>query len=273
MKPRDKKRCSVLNITTNLTLTLESIAKTPIEQAFITGGLCFAFTLVGSVLIFLGGTPRNGLYSYGMGFSAGMMLAASFMSLLLPSMEQGGLIPAVTGLLAGFTIIHFVNKLVPHEHVLKGYEGGEVFRRKLKTAWLIALAMIIHNIPEGFAVGALTYYSFIDGLLLAVAIGIQNIPEGMAVALPFKAIGTGTAHALRLVFISAIVEPIAAILAVALSMISKAIIPYTLSFAAGAMIYVVSHEVIPETHSEKREIKATVGLIIGVVIMAILEAI
>ncbi|MEM4717394.1 MAG: ZIP family metal transporter [Desulfurococcaceae archaeon] len=262
-----------MSIINNFATLLESIAKTPIERALITGGFCFAFTIMGSIPILLDRTSKNNLYTYGMGFSAGVMLAASFISLLLPSMEQGGLVPAVSGLLLGFVTIYFVNNLVPHEHLLKGYEGGEIFRRKLKTAWLIALAMIIHNIPEGFAVGALTYYSFVDGLLLAVAIGLQNIPEGMAVALPFKAIGVGMVQAIKLVLISAIIEPLAALLAVVFSMISTGIIPYTLSFAAGAMIYVVSHEVIPETHSERREIKATIGLIIGVAVIAILDTI
>lgn len=245
----------------------------PVEQALITGMVCFVFTMTGSIPALIGKSTRPELYPYGMGFSAGMMLAASFISLLASSIEQGGLVPATAGLILGFLAMHLVNELIPHEHVFKGYEGGEAFRRKLKTAWLIALAMIIHNIPEGFAVGALTYYSFTEGLLLAIAIGLQNIPEGMAVALPFRTVGVGKKQALRLVFISAVVEPAAAVLAAVLSMLSNMIVPYALSFAAGAMIYVVSHEVIPETHSEKREIKATIGLIIGVLVMTILGSI
>lgn len=247
--------------------------RSPVEQALITGMVCFVFTMAGSIPVLVGKSTRLELYPYGMGFSAGMMLAASFISLLAPSIERGGIIPAITGLLLGFLVIHIVNGLVPHEHIFKGFEGGEALRRKLKTAWLIALAMIIHNIPEGFAVGALTYYSFIDGLFLAIAIGLQNIPEGMAVALPFSSVGVKKRQALKLVFVSAIVEPAAATLAAVLSMLSNIIVPYALSFAAGAMLYVVSHEVIPETHSEKREIKATIGLIAGVLVMTILDAI
>lgn len=262
-----------MNIQLELLTDTQGLVANPVEQALISGMVCFLFTMIGSIPALLGKPGRTELYPYGMGFSAGMMLGAAFISLLSTSIEQGGLLPASTGLILGFIAIYVINELTPHEHIFKGYEGGEAFKRKIKTAWLIALAMIIHNIPEGFAVGALTYHSFIDGLLLAVAIGIQNIPEGMAVALPFSAVGVKRKQALKLVFISAIVEPASAVLAAILSMISNAMIPYTLSFAAGAMIYVVSHEVIPETHSEKREIKATIGLIIGVLVMTILDAI
>ncbi len=251
--------------------TIQNVSDSVIVQSFLAACIGFILTVAGSLPAFLGVKFGGGILPYGMGFASGIMITASFTSLLLPAVEVGGIIPAPVGFLIGALSVYIMDRFLPHEHLVKGYEGSEKLRTKLRAAWLMAIAIVIHNVPEGAAVGAAVVESLKDGVVLAVAIGIQNIPEGLAVALPLISVGKNVKHALWLVVLSGVVEPIAATATAALAIISRAILPYILSFAAGAMIYVVSHEIIPETHSERREVKATAALLTGLILMLILD--
>lgn len=252
---------------------IECLSPSPVAQAFLAGCIGFILTVAGGIPA-LFSSRANGygdFLSIGLGFSAGVMIAASFTSLLIPSAEVGGVIPAVVGFLTGGIAVYTMDRLLPHEHLVKGFEGPEKLRRKLRAAWLLAMAIVIHNIPEGAAVGAAVVESLRRGVLLAIAIGIQNIPEGLAVALPLIAIDRRVGRAMAITFFSGFIEPIAALFTASLVTVLSGLLPYMLSFAAGAMIYVVSHEIIPETHSEKREIKATIALLTGLVTMFALD--
>lgn len=243
-----------------------------VGQAFLAATIGFALTVAGALPALLGLKAGDKVMAYGMGFAAGVMISASFTSLLIPAEEIGGIFPAIVGFLLGALVMHAMNRALPHEHLMRGYEGPERLRRRLRTAWLLAFAIIIHNIPEGAAVGAAVADSLRDGVILAIAIGIQNIPEGLAVAIPLITAGKRLRLAMGLAVLSGLVEPVAAAGAAAVVTLSRALLPYMLSFAAGAMMYVVSHEIIPETHEGGREIRATAGLIIGLIAMFALDA-
>ncbi len=243
-----------------------------VGQAFLAATIGFALTVVGAFPALLGLRAGDAVMAYGMGFAAGVMISASFTSLLIPAEEVGGVLPVIVGFVLGALATHAMNEALPHEHLMRGYEGPEKLRRRLRAAWLLAFAIIIHNIPEGAAVGAAVAESLRDGVILAIAIGIQNIPEGLAVALPLITAGKRLRLAMGLAVLSGAVEPIAAAGAAAVVTLSRALLPYMLSFAAGAMMYVVSHEIIPETHEGGREIRATAGLIIGLIAMFALDA-
>jgi len=255
-----------------LTSAIENITDLIIIQSFLVACIGFILTLVGAIPALMGAKVGEAIISYGMGFAAGVMISASFTSLLIPAVEIGGIVPTAVGFMLGALTVYAMDRILPHEHIVKGYEGSEKLRRKLKAAWLLAIAIIIHNIPEGAAVGAAVIESLRGGVLLAIAIGIQNIPEGLAVSLPLATANKKVGQALWIAVLSGIVEPISALFAAILASISRGILPYMLSFAAGAMVYVVSHEIIPETHSEKREIRATIALLIGLILMFALDA-
>lgn len=257
----------------NLLVTgIQGITTSVVFQAFLVACISFLLTVSGALPALMGIKAGEKMLTYGMGFAAGVMISASFTSLLIPALEVGGIIPAIAGFFIGSLAVHIANSVLPHEHMIKGYEGPEKLKRKLKIAWLLVFAMIIHNIPEGAAVGAAVAESIKSGIILAIAIGVQNIPEGLATALPFISIKRDLKQAMVLITLSGIVEPVAAASAAVLATMFKGLLPYILSFAAGAMMYVVSHEIIPETHEEKREIKSTAGLIVGLALMLALDA-
>ncbi|MGQ4834137.1 MAG: ZIP family metal transporter [Candidatus Asgardarchaeia archaeon] len=239
--------------------------------ALLVGSICMILTFIGALPAILGKRITDKFIDVGLGFSAGIMIVASFTSLILPGIELGGIMPVVYGFVVGAFVIFGVDKIAPHKHFVKGYEGPEKLRERLKVVWLLVIAVIIHNFPEGLAVGASVAYGLKDGVMMAIAIGIQDIPEGLAVALPLVSIGKDTKKALWIAFLSGAVEPIMALIPVALTSLSMMMLPFLFGFAAGAMIYVVSHEVIPETHRHGYEDYATLGLIIGFVIMLFLD--
>jgi len=251
---------------------IQSVSSSIVVQSFLASCIGFVLTVVGALPVLAGSRIGTAAMPYGMGFAAGVMISASFTSLLIPATELGGIVQIFTGFFVGAIAVYSMDRLLPHEHLLKGFEGPEKLKTKLRAAWLLAIAVIIHNIPEGAAVGAAVANSLKDGVVLAIAIGIQNVPEGLAVALPLSTAGKKTGYSMWIAVLSGAVEPIAAALAAAVAYTSRAVLPYLLSFAAGAMIYVVSHEIIPETHAEKREIRATLGLLIGLITMFALDA-
>ena len=211
-----------------------------------------------------------------LGFAAGVMLAASSFSLLVPALEDpvvndwtDVLMVVALGFALGGIFVHLADKYVPHAHFKKGEEGP---RSTLARVWLLILAITIHNFPEGLAVGV----SFgledpLTGISVAVAIGLQNMPEGLAVAAPLVREGYPRGKAVLLALATGLVEPIGGILGVSIVTVAAFLLPYGLAFAAGAMIFVVGDEMIPESHSSGNARVATWGIMIGFVIMMTLD--
>jgi ZIP family zinc transporter len=204
-----------------------------------------------------------------LGFSAGVMLAATSFSLIVPAIELSGPWVAVFGVVLGAFVLHLVDRSVPHFHPFLGAEGPS---SKLPRVWLFVLAITIHNFPEGLAVGvSFGTGDVAAGLVIALAIGLQNMPEGLAVALPLLREGYSRGKSLWYGTLTGLVEPVGGLLGVALVSIFIPILPWGLAFAAGAMLFVVSDEMIPESHRKGFEREATFGLIAGFVVMMALD--
>ena len=204
-----------------------------------------------------------------LGFSAGVMLAATSFSLIVPALDLGGPWVAVLGLILGALVLHLVDRFIPHFHPIIGAEGPP---SKLSKVWLFVIAITIHNFPEGLAVGV----SFgggdaAAGLVIALAIGLQNMPEGLAVALPLLREKYSRIKSLGYATLTGLVEPVGGLLGVALISVFQPILPWGLAFAAGAMLFVVSDEMIPESHRKGFAREATFGLIAGFVVMMFLD--
>jgi len=213
------------------------------------------------------------LIDLGLGFSSGVMIVAAFTSLLMPSIETYGIKSTIIGLIIGAILVHIVNILVPHEHLVKGFEGPRAALSRLKTVWLVALAIIIHNIPEGLTIGAASAYSIEDGVTVGIAIGIQDLPEGLAVAIPVLATTRSRRLALAVGALSGVTEIVTAVLAALLGSGVAALLPYLMGLGAGAMIYVVSHESLPETHRSGHETRSTIAFFAGFIVMLILDTV
>jgi ZIP family zinc transporter len=239
--------------------------------AFLVGSICMVLTFVGAIPSVLGKRVSPTLLDSGLGFSAGIMIVASFTSLLLPAIDIGGIVPTLMGFIIGAFAIYLIENLLPHEHLVKGYEGPEHFKHRVKAIWMTVIAIVIHNFPEGLAVGASVVYDLRTGIMTAIAIGIQDIPEGLAVTLPLILMGKRVRKVLLIGFLSGASEPIMALIPVLITAYSFTLLPYVLGFGAGAMVYVISHEVIPESHRHGNENLATLGLLIGFIIMLILD--
>ncbi|MEM3797888.1 MAG: ZIP family metal transporter [Candidatus Bathyarchaeia archaeon] len=205
-----------------------------------------------------------------LGFSAGVMLAATFFSLLIPAISIGGIWVAVLGIVLGTVALHLADRLVPHFHPTLGEEGRP---SKLSRFWLFTLAVTIHNFPEGLAVGvSFGTGDIAAGLVVAVAIGLQNMPEGLAVALPMLREGYSRRKSLGYSTLTGLIEPIGGLLGVALVSVFHQFLPLALAFAAGAMLFVVSDEIIPESHRKGFERQATFGLVVGFIVMMLLDS-
>ncbi len=239
------------------------------------GGLiAFSLTVAGALFALparlLGERRRYLVLDAGLGFSAGVMVTASFTSLILPGIRVGGLPPVLLGLLLGAAAMYVVEHRVPHQHVVKGFEGPEWAKRRLEAAWLVALAIIVHNLPEGMAIGAAAAYEPGEGVALGVAIGVQDLPEGLAVTLPLLLAGHGLARALLVGVVSGAAEPLLAVPTAFLAS-PAAVLPVALGFGAGAMLYVVSREALPESHCSGHEDYATLGFFTGLLVMLALD--
>lgn len=260
-------------------------------QAFLAGLFTWGCTIVGSAVVFFFKTVSRKLLDIMMGFAAGVMIAASFWSLLQPSIEYAkgnygvwSWMPAALGFLLGGFFLHFIDAVVPHLHLSKkdvseAESLPEHSRNKLSKTALLFLAITIHNFPEGLAVGvafgALSSNSspevFIGAVGLALGIGLQNVPEGAALSIPIRTDGESRLNAFYWGSMSAIVEPIGAVLGAYAVMTMTAILPYSLSFAAGAMIFVVVEELIPDSQTNGNTDVATLGLMVGFVLMMVLD--
>ncbi|MET0541318.1 MAG: ZIP family metal transporter [Variovorax sp.] len=216
------------------------------------------------------------------GFGAGVMLAASAFSLVIPGIAAaraggafGGSAWAAGGIvgsaiLLGALALLMMDRVLPHEHFIKGREGQSA--RKLRRTWLFVIAIALHNLPEGLAIGV--GYAGNEGLranALAMGIAIQDVPEGLVVAVALLAAGYKRSFAVALGMASGLVEPVGAVLGAAVVGYSAALLPWGLGFAAGAMLFVISHEIIPESHRKGHEAFATGGLMVGFVLMMLLD--
>ena len=246
---------------------------------FTASFLAGAMTAVGALPVLIGRTVTRRMNDAMLAFAAGVMLSASFFSLIIPSLEQGEAIYGSQWAAAGITalsitlgvgFIALLNETIPHQHFVQGRQGPQAV--ELSKIWLFVLAITIHNIPEGLAVGV--GYEGGDiaaGTALAVGIGLQNAPEGLAVALALVAASYSRSYAFAIASLTGVVEPAAGLLGAYAVSLSELVLPWALSFAAGAMLYVISHEIIPETHSYGYDNEATWGLTIGLVVMLLME--
>ena len=243
--------------------------------ALLAGLFTWGCTIVGSVIVFFFKNISRKLLDIMMGFAAGVMIAASFWSLLDPSLTyatQNGYgkwswFPAAAGFLLGGVALRLIDAVVPHLHLgndISKAEGIQPRKKKLSKTALLFLAITIHNFPEGLAVGV-TFGG------LAIGIGLQNVPEAAALSIPIRADGKSRIKAFYWGSMSAIVEPIGAVMGAALVMLMMAIIPYALAFAAGAMIFVVTEELIPESQTNGNTDVATLGLMVGFVVMMVMD--
>lgn len=246
-----------------------------IPLAGTTLGACIAFFLRGE----MSGHVQKAL----LGFASGVMIAASVWSLLIPSIEAAGAtggiawLPAAIGFLAGIAFLLAIDMAVPHLHADE--ETPEGRPAHLNKTTMLMLAVTIHNIPEGMAVGVV-FAGMLAGsptvtvagaIALAVGIAIQNVPEGAIIAGPLRSAGESRGKAFLSGFLSGVVEPLAALLTIALSQLITALLPYLLAFAAGAMIYVVVEELIPETAEGEHSNLGVIGCALGFVIMMVLD--
>lgn len=238
-----------------------------------------AMTAVGALPVLLGRQVSRSTTDVLLGFAAGVMLAASFFSLLMPAIANAsdrygpGFVPAtiaVCGVMVGAAVILFLDERLPHEHFVTGREGPEA--AEIKRVWLFVIAITLHNFPEGMAVGVgYGAGDIVAGSKLALGIGLQNAPEGLAVAVALLAKGYSRSYAFVVAALTGAVEPIAGLFSAIAVSYSAALLPWGMAIAAGAMIYVISHEIIPETHSHSHQRIATLGLVAGLVLMMFLD--
>jgi ZIP family zinc transporter len=236
-------------------------------------------TVVGAIPALFGRDVSRRYQDVLLGFAAGVMLAASFFSLIVPAIEAAGalyggrFVPgaiASVGLLIGVATVAAANELIPHQHFVQGRQGPEA--KALSKVWLFIAAITIHNFPEGIAVGVgFGADDLPKATALAVGIGLQNAPEGLAVAVALIAEGSPRMRAFLIASATALVEPVGGFLGVGAVTLFQVLLPWALTFAAGAMLYVISHEIIPETHSRGFQREATAGLTVGLVLMMFLD--
>ena len=257
----------------------------PVTQALIASLFTWGVTAAGAAVVFTAATVSTRLLHMSLGFAAGVMIAASFWSLLAPSIALArsmGMIPwlpAAIGFCLGGAFIRLADALLPHLHLFTAMRDAEGPRTSWDRRILLVLAITLHNIPEGLAIGVsfgaaaagLEQATLGGAIALALGIGLQNAPEGTAIALPLRADGMSRGRAWWYGQLSAAVEPVAAVIGAAAVMLMRPILPYALAFAAGAMIFVVVEEVIPEAQSEGHTDAATLACMLGFTIMMTLD--
>ena len=255
----------------------------PILAAFLATTFTWGLTAFGASFVFFFKTMNRVVLDGMLGFTGGVMVAASFWSLLAPAIEMSEgdgfikVIPAAVGFLLGAIFIFGLDKVLPHMHI--NFKETEGIKSPWQRTTLLVLAITLHNIPEGLAVGVLfggvaagiPEASIAGAVTLAIGIGIQNFPEGIAVSMPLRRMGMSRGKSFMYGQSSAIVEPIFGVLGAVAVTFFTPILPYALAFAAGAMIFVVVEEVIPETQQDKNTDIATLGFIGGFIVMMTLD--
>ena len=247
------------------------------RETIIAIGLVFPglMTALGAVPVFFTKNVSQKLLDVMLGFAAGIMLSATCFSLVMPSIEYGGgdfkaVMITSAGIVLGAFIIDMIDKFSPHEHLIDKRREG--VSSSLSQIWLFIIAITIHNFPEGMATGVgFGTENIGDGLALALGIGIQNMPEGLAVALSLMREKYSVRYAFIVAALTGLVAPVGAVLGFGLVNIFKPVLPVVLASAAGAMLFVICDEIIPETHSKGYEREATYGIIFGFVIMMVLD--
>ena len=257
----------------------------PVMQALIATCFTWLMTALGAAVVFpvknLSRRTLDGM----LGFAAGVMIAASYWSLLAPAIEMSeGMgvptwVPAVVGFVAGALSLRLVDRLLPHLHPGMSTDQAEGIKTRWQRTTLLVLAITLHNIPEGLAVGVafgaiaadLPSATLAGAVALALGIGIQNFPEGAAVSMPLRREGISRLKSFWYGQLSGIVEPVAGVLGAALVIVARPILPYALAFAAGAMIFVVIEELVPESQTGGHSHAATMGAILGFAVMMTLD--
>ncbi|MDN6319375.1 MAG: ZIP family metal transporter [Marinobacter sp.] len=237
-------------------------------------------TGIGALAIFFVKSLTERLQDSMLAGAAGVMLAASFFSLLLPGLEHGeallgstwaAALLVILGILSGAGALYYIHQRLPHEHFNLGPEGPDASH--IRRIWLFVIAITLHNFPEGMAVGVgFAGGDVRNGYVLAMGIGIQNIPEGLAVALSLMAIQYSRTRAFIIALLTGLAEPIGGVFGATLVWLAEPIMPWTLGFAAGAMLFIISNEIIPETHRNSYKTVATFSLLVGFVVMMFLDA-
>jgi zinc transporter, ZIP family len=254
-------------------------ANPAIKPALAATAITAGTTALGALPVLFARTVSRRAQDTMLGFGAGVMLAASAFSLIVPGIDAGtsltgsrfaGVAMVAAGIVLGSLAMLGLDRALPHEHFVKGVEGSRA--GELKRIWLFVAAIAIHNFPEGLAVGVgFGGGDIANGIPLAVGIAIQNLPEGLVVALALIAVGYSAGFAAVVAAATGLLEPVGGTLGAGILSASEAMLPWGLGFAAGAMIFVVSHEIIPESHRKGHEKFATMGLIGGFVLMVMLD--
>jgi len=270
----------------------------PVIQALYAGLFTWIITAFGAGLVFFFKASNRKLLDAALGFTGGVMIAASFWSLLSPAIEYVELqndlglsstpvwLPPAIGFFAGALLLYILDKIIPHLHIFGKEDEAEGPKTDLKKTMLLVLAIAIHNVPEGLAVGVAfgalaspdllgmdgtAVFTLGSAIALSIGIGIQNFPEGFAVSMPLRRMGVSKLKSWQWGQLSAIVEPIFAVIGAAIVMSVLPILPYALAFAAGAMIFIVVEEVIPESQRGGNTDLATMGLVAGFIVMMCLD--
>jgi ZIP family zinc transporter len=255
----------------------------PVLQALLATCFTWGLTALGAATVFLSKDINRKLLDLMLGFAGGVMIAASYWSLLAPAIEMSegrGLpswVPAVTGFLLGGVFLRSVDKLLPHFHI--GADKAEGLETQWQRITLLVIAVTLHNFPEGLAIGVafgaaalgLPSATVASAVALAIGIGIQNFPEGIAVSVPLRQLGLSRPRCFFYGQLSGMVEPVAGVIGVLIVLTAQAILPYVLAFAAGAMIFVVVEDLIPESHRGGNVDVATMGVMAGFAVMMLLD--
>ncbi len=259
--------------------------QSPLVQALLAGLFTWGVTTLGAATVFFSKTVDRRLLDAMLGFAGGVMLAASYWSLLAPAIDLAeqdggpGWVPATIGFLLGGLFLYGADKVLPHLHIYKSVEEAEGPKTNWNKSILLVTAITLHNIPEGLAVGvgfggaALGVPGATIGaaVALAMGIGLQNFPEGIAVSMPLRREGMSRGKAFWYGQLSGMVEPVAAVCGAAFVMWMRPVLPYALAFAAGAMVFVVVEEVVPETQEGEYGDMATMALMVGFAFMMALD--
>ncbi len=257
----------------------------PILQALFATLFTWALTAVGAAGVFFFRTVNRRVLNAMLGFAAGVMIAASFWSLLAPAIEMAAdgplpaWVPAVVGFLLGGAFLWGIDRVLPHLHLGLDTALAEGVKTQWQRSVLLVLAITLHNFPEGLAVGVafgalaanLPSASLAGAVALAIGIGLQNLPEGMAVSVPLRREGMGRFTAFLYGQASGMVEPVAGVLGATAVLLVRPLLPYALAFAAGAMIYVVVEELVPEAQQTEDTHAATIGAMLGFALMMLLD--
>jgi len=257
----------------------------PVVQALLGTLFTWGVTALGAAVVFFRREPSRQLLDTALGFAAGIMIAASYWSLLAPALEmsEGGplpsWLPAAIGFLVGTIVLRGIDFVLPHLHFGLPMSEAEGVKTSWRRSTLLVLAITLHNIPEGLAVGVafgaaaagLPAATLTGAIALALGIGLQNYPEGMAVSMPLRREGMSRRKSFWYGQLSGMVEPVAGVLGAVAVIVSRALLPYALSFAAGAMIFVVFEQVIPESQQGGNAHLATMGGMVGFTVMMVLD--